>query len=113
MSTNPQFPVLLNVSMSEGDEHCDIRADITGFRAKYVRVTPWEDSLVVEMEVQQAPPQSYYMGEMDLQTVQRIIPLSFEADPKSVITHFMDGKLDVFVTKLAESYENRLSSAAA
>jgi len=114
MSTNPQFPVLLNVTFSESDRHCDIKADITGFRAKEVRVTTWDDSLVVEMDTENESPQSFYLGESDPVRLRRIIPLGFKADSNRIMTHYQGGKLDINVMKqVSESAVEASKSSAA
>ncbi|MFK7892076.1 MAG: Hsp20 family protein [Granulosicoccus sp.] len=99
MSTDAKFPVLLNVNISETDNHCDIKADITGFHARNVNVTPWEDSLVVEMQGDDVPGQSYYLGEVEPECFRRIIPLGFQVNDGKVITHYQDGKLNINVAK--------------
>ncbi|MFK7857361.1 MAG: Hsp20/alpha crystallin family protein [Granulosicoccus sp.] len=99
MSTNPKFPVLLNVTVAETDNHCSVKADIKGFRAKNVRVIPWEDSLIVEMRTEDEPAHSYYLGELEPKSSKRVIPLGFEIKANSVMTHYQSGKLRISVAK--------------
>ena len=100
MSTNPDFPVLLNVTLNESEEHCDVTADIRGFRANCVNVSAWQDSLVVEMHTPDESGHSYYLGESDPKVIRRIIPLGFRVDASQLLTHFKDGRLKVYVAKL-------------
>jgi HSP20 family molecular chaperone IbpA len=99
MSTSSQFPVLLNVTVNERDNHCDIKADITGFRAKNVCVSSWEDSLIVEMQAEDKPGQSYYLGEVEPEVYRRVIPLGFAIKADKFMTHYQDGKLTISVAK--------------
>lgn len=113
MSTNPQFPVLLNVTLHEGEYHCDVKADITGFRAQSVRVTAWDDSLVVDMLTESQPTENYYLGEMEPTNVRRIIPLGFAVEPSKIISHYNDGKLSLNVMKKTDKTSTSSRSAAA
>lgn len=99
MSSKTEFPVLLNVKIAETEDHCNVRADITGFRAKNVRVTSWQDSLVVEMRREDRPAQSYYLGEVDPEIYKRVIPLGFEINGDTIMTHYQSGKLSIGVAK--------------
>lgn len=99
MSTNSQFPVLLNVTIAEKENHCSVKADIRGFRARNVRVTTWEDSIIVEMRKEDEPLQSYYLGEAEPEIYRRLIPLGFEINPASVMTHYQGGKLEISMAK--------------
>jgi len=99
MSTNPDFPVLLNVSIDESQTHCNVTADIRGFRASSVYVRAWQDSLVVEMQVSDEVNHNYYLGEPEIDITKRIIPLGFEVKQSKVLTHYRDGKLKISVAK--------------
>jgi len=112
MSTNAQFPVLLNVTIAETDDHCTVKADITGFRAKNVRVTPWDDSLIVEMTCEDRPLQSYYLGEPEPEAFKRVIPLGFKVRTDSVMTHYQSGKLKIGVAKSVRDVNSTQSSTS-
>jgi len=103
MSLIPEFPVLLNVTLTENEDHCDLVADIRRFRARSVNVSVWQDSLVVEMQVDNDSVGSYYLGESDPKLVRRLIPLNFQVDPNQVLTHFKSGVLKVYVSKLKDA----------
>jgi HSP20 family molecular chaperone IbpA len=111
MSTNSKFPVLLNVTKIEGNNHCDIKADITGFRVQDVSVTAWEDCLIVEMQSRQEPGQSYYLGAVEPESYRRVIPLGFQINAHDVRTHYQNGKLSINVTKLAQESSSAASSS--
>lgn len=112
MSTNEDFPVLLNVTLTHGDDHCQVKADITGFRANSVRVTPHDDSLIIEMKSSHAPDQSYYMGEVEPTSYRRIVPLGFSVEDQNILTHYQYGKLDISVTKRDNCVSNTGSRQA-
>ncbi len=99
MSKNNQFPVLLNVKLNDSENHCHVKADITGFRASSVRVTPWDDSLIIEMRTEHEPDQSYYLGEVEPSSFRRVLPLGFPVDEKDIMTHYQYGKLDISIAK--------------
>lgn len=99
MSTNANFPVLLNVKLTHGNDHCHVKADITGFRANSVRVTPHDDSLIIEMKSAHEPDQSYYMGEVEPTSFRRIVPLGFPVEHQDILTHYQYGKLDISVAR--------------
>jgi len=114
MTTNAQFPVLLNYAINESENHCDIKADITGFRAKNVRVSCQEDSLIIDMQTDHESPKSYYMGEVEYENFRRQIPLGFPVNGNQVLTHYLNGKLSISVTKLKENViPDELGSCAA
>lgn len=100
MSTNPEFPVLLNVTLNETADHCDVIADIGRFRANSVNVSAWQDSLIVEMQIDDESEYSYYLGEAEPKVARRIIPLGFQIDKSQLLTHYKGGKLMVYVAKL-------------
>ena len=102
MSLIPEFPVLLNVNLIETEDHCDVVAEIKRFRARSVNVSAWQDTLVVEMQVDNDSEGSYYLGEADPKLVRRLIPLNFQVDPSQVLTHFKGGVLKVYVAKLKD-----------
>jgi len=116
MSTNPDFPVLLNVTLDESENHCDVNADIRGFRASSVHVSAWQDSLIVEMRVEDDSVKSYYLGEAEPKVTRRLIPLGFEINQSKVLTHNLDGKLKISVAKRTgtklPAFESSSSQAA-
>ena len=85
MSTNPDFPVLLNVTLNESNDYCDVTADIRGFRANCVSVSAWQDSLIVEMKTEDESNQSYYLGEAEPKLIRRLIPLGFQVDASQIL----------------------------
>lgn len=113
MSTKSQFPVLLGVEITEGENACEICADITGFHADNVSVTALENTLIIEMTSRHEPGQSYYLGELEAEGYRRVIPLGFEVEDQSIMTHFNNGKLDILVHKQAHANASAAVSSAA
>jgi len=93
--------VLLSVDIAETESTFLIDADITGFRADSVNVTPWQDSLIIEMETGHDPGQSYYLGELESEYYRRVIPLGFGISEASIDTRYDcdNGNLKVWVKK--------------
>ncbi|MFK7997710.1 MAG: Hsp20/alpha crystallin family protein [Granulosicoccus sp.] len=99
MSTHKQFPVLLSVDITETNDIYLITADITGFRAENIKVTAWQDSLVINMMTAHEPDQSYYLGELAPEHYRRVIPLGFEIHDEDFNTHYTAGVLKIYIRK--------------
>ena len=104
MSTQSQFPVLLNVDIVENESAYSIEANITRFQAQNVRVSSWEDSLIIEMQTcYESNQTSFYMGELELETYRRVIPLGFDLSGIDIHTAYRDNKLTIGVSKPTRS----------
>lgn len=99
MSTRKQFPVLLNVDISETTDSYLISADVTGFSAESVNVSAWQDSLVVNMSTGHEPGQSYYLGEVEPEHYRRVIPLGFAIGDDDFYSKYNSVTLDIIVKK--------------
>ncbi|MFK8081201.1 MAG: Hsp20/alpha crystallin family protein [Granulosicoccus sp.] len=99
MSTRNQFPVLINVDITETIDSYLIEADIAGFRAENVKVSSWQDTLVIEMQTTQESSQSYYLGELESECYRRVIPLGFNIKDNNIHTKYSTGTLSIFVDK--------------
>lgn len=112
MNKPAQYQHLVGVAINESAQACNISADITGYHANDVSVTADDDALIVEMISKHQPGQSYYLGELEPERQVRKIPLGFQADVNSVMTHFNHGKLEILVHK-ASTPQSELTATAA
>jgi HSP20 family molecular chaperone IbpA len=112
MKNTAQYQHLVGVAINESAQACNISADITGYYANDVSVTADDDALIVEMISKHQPGQSYYLGELETERHVRTIPLGFQADGNSVMTHFNDGKLEILVHKTGASQSELTATAA-
>lgn len=99
MFTQKQFPVLFNIEISETRKTYLIKADIRGFHAETVEVTPAKDTLIVKMETRHEPGQSYYLGQLEPEYYQRVIPLGFNISDEQFYTKHNSGILSIHINK--------------
>lgn len=106
MSSLTQFPALLAVDIIENDSSYKIVANVKGFRENNVSVTKWHDSIVIELTTDSDSNQeNFYLGELDVETYRRVIPLGFEIEQSDIQTSLDGGKLTVNVAKQATMQE--------
>ncbi len=102
MSTKSQFPVLLNVTISEGDSAYEIYADVSDFDAESVSVSAWEDTLIIDMQSRHENHPSHGSGALETTSHRRVVPLGFQLRQDRIESNYNNGTVIINVDKIVD-----------
>lgn len=99
MSTSHEFPVLLNVNISESASSYIVRTDLSQFKVEHVDVGVWQDCLVIEMRTSWLATRGNRLSEIMPTCYRRLIPLGATIVDDDLTTDLLDGTLVIRINK--------------
>jgi len=98
MPINTKYPELFSVAIKESDNSAEIDADVTGFSRDSIVVSAWQNYLLIDLNAEMQEPESYYLGDAEVERFRRAIPLSFNISEADISTQCRGDKLYVKIT---------------
>lgn len=114
MTSSEPIPVLSNLVVSETSDYFNIKMEVGSFNTENVNITPWGDSLIIELHAEHEQGQSYYLGELEPEYFKRVIPLGINVSDNDLQSSIDLNQLIINVKKpTTETALNKETSMAA